>query len=71
MFDQGVVRPFFGYIASFDRYESKIAMPSSWFEFIVSMNVAVRWGEAGRCEYVPSSCRPSSVFLHGTGLWLP
>ena len=39
-------------------------MPSSWLEFIVSMNVAVRWGEAERREYVPSSCRSSSVFLH-------
>ena len=67
LFNQVEVRPFFGYITMFDRYHSNIAMPSSWFEFIVSMNE--RGLQEERCEYVRSSSKSSGDFWQGTGVW--
>ena len=50
LFNHVEVRPFFGYIITmFDRYDSNIAVPSSWFEFIVSMNVAGRRSVVSMC----------------------
>ena len=64
------VRPFFAYITIIcliDMYDRNIAMPSSWFEFVVSMNE--RGWQEERCEYVRLSSRSSGDFWQETGLW--